>query len=416
MSGLNGPGWRFCVRRESVSYVSKTSRFPRDPQKYDFKQIMVEWTEQQPPDDRYQLLDSDGSLTGDPPDLDDDELVAMYQTMVATRQLEDKALNMQRSGQASLVARSRGEESTPLGAAAALSPDDWIFYTYRQNPALFYWDYPMEWVLAGEMGFEPETIAENLDPVDADVNFSPDYTPIGTNVTNAVGSAMADKFEDNETVTMVFTGDGSTSEGSFHDGMNFAGVFEPPVVIICQNNQWAISEPSHRQTGSETFAQKAEAYGLPHERVDGNDVFAVREKAEEAVERARSGDGPTFIECVTYRMEEHNTSDNPNVYRDDDEQRDEWEDRDPLARYETYLRDEGILDDDLADDIETEIDDQVSAAVDAARDIPDSEPERMFDHQIHGTPWKHAHQRTELEREQNGENPFTDFNGEGFDE
>src|SRR5699024_1736981 len=275
---------------------------------------MVEWTEHEPPDGQYRTLDADGELDGDPPNIDDEELLAMYRTMVATRTLEDKALNMQRSGQASLVARSRGEEATPLGAAAALAPDDWIFYTYRQNPALLYWDYPMEEILAGDMGFEPETIAENLDTEEPEVNFSPDYTPVGVNTTNAVGMAMADKFEDNDTVTMAFVGDGSTSEGSFHDAMNFAGVFEPPVVIVCQNNQWAISEPSQRQTGSETFAQKAEAYGLAHERVDGNDVFAVREKTEEAVERARNGDGPTFIECVTYRMEEHNTSDNPNVY------------------------------------------------------------------------------------------------------
>jgi TPP-dependent pyruvate/acetoin dehydrogenase alpha subunit len=416
MGGLNGPGGCFCVRPESVSRVSTTSRLPRDSQKYDFKQIMVEWTEQQPPDDRYQLLDADGSPDGDLPDLDDEELVATYRTMVATRTLEDKMLNMQRSGEASLVSRSRGEEATPLGCAAALAPDDWIFYTYRQNPALLYWEYPMEQIIAGTMGFEPETIAENLDTEEPEVNFSPDYTPVGVNTTNAVGMAMADKFEDNDTVTMVFIGDGSTSEGSFHDAMNFAGVFEPPVVIVCQNNQWAISEPSHRQTGAETFAKKGEAYGVPHERVDGNDVFAVREKAEEAVERARSGDGPTLIECVTYRMEEHNTSDNPAVYRDEDEQKEQWEDKDPLDRYETYLRDEGVLDDDLADDIEGEVDEQVSEAVDAARDIPDSEPERMFDHQIHGTPWNHAHQRTELEREQNGENPFTDFTGEGFDE
>ncbi|WP_049901240.1 thiamine pyrophosphate-dependent dehydrogenase E1 component subunit alpha [Halococcus agarilyticus] len=378
---------------------------------------MVEWTEQQPPEDRYGVLDSDGSLDGDPPDLDDGELLGLYRTFIATRQLEDKMLNMQRSGEASLVARSRGEEATPLGAAAALAPDDWVFYTYRQNSALLHWDYPMAEIIAGTMGFAPETVAEHLDAdADPDVNFAPDYTPIGVNVTNGVGSAMADKFTDRDTVTMVFTGDGSTSEGSFHDGMNFAGVFEPPAVIVCQNNQWAISEPSQRQTGAETFAQKAEAYGVPHERVDGNDVFAVYETASEAVERARSGDGPTFIECVTYRMAEHNTSDNPDVYRDDEEQREMWEERDPVERFETYLRDEGVLDDETKGDLEDEVDEQVSAAVDAARDIPDSEPGQMFDHNLHGESWASQHQRAELARELDGKNPFTDFTGEGFDE
>ncbi|EMA41481.1 thiamine pyrophosphate-dependent dehydrogenase E1 component subunit alpha [Halococcus hamelinensis] len=377
---------------------------------------MVEWTEHEPPEGQYQVLDAEGALDGDPPEFEEDELVGMYRTMVATRTLEEKMLNMQRSGEASLIARSLGEEATPLGCAAALAPDDWVFYTYRQNPALLYWDYPMAHIIASTMGAEPETMNEHLGDLDAEVNFSPDYTPVGVNTTNAVGMAMADKFNDRETVSMAFIGDGSTSEGSFHDAMNFAGVFEPPVVIVCQNNQWAISEPSHRQTGSETFAQKGEAYGIPHERVDGNDIFAVREKAEEAVERARNGDGPTFIECVTYRMEEHNTSDNPDVYRDPEEQREEWAERDPLDRYETYLREEGVLDDDLAEEIEAELDEEVSAAVEAARGVPDSEPERMFDHHLHGDSWAQAHQRKELEREQSGKNPFTDFTGEGFDE
>ena len=377
---------------------------------------MVKWTERRPSKDRHQILDSDGSLESDPPEIGDDELLELYRTFVATRAMEDKMLNMQRSGEASLVARSLGEEATPLGAAAALAPDDWIFYTYRQNAALLHWEYPMEWILAGTMGFEPETMSEHLDPIDAEVNFSPDYTPIGVNVTNAVGSAMADRFTDRETVTMVFTGDGSTSEGSFHDGMNFAGVFEPPVVIICQNNQWAISEPSHRQTGAETFAQKAEAYGLPHERVDGNDVFAVYDAAQEAVERARSGEGATFIECVTYRMEEHNTSDNPDIYRDEEEQREAWEERDPVDRFESYLREEGVLDDEAKEEIESEVDDRLDAAVDTVREIPDTGPERMFDHHLHGESWNRAHQRAELERELDGKNPFTDFTGEGFDE
>lgn len=325
-------------------------------------------------------------------------------------------LNMQRSGEVSLVARTLGEEATPLGGAAALQPDDWIFYTYRQTPALLYWGQPMANVIAGATGREPETIAEQLDTEDPLVNFSPDYTPIGVNVTNGVGSAMADAFNDRDTVTMVFTGDGSTSQGSFHDGMNFAGVFDVPAVIICQNNQWAISEPSQRQTGSETFAQKAEAYGVPHERVDGNDVFAVYEKARKAVERARSGGGATFIECVTYRMGAHNTSDNPNMYRDDSEQREYWEDRDPVDRFETYIRDEGVLDDDTEAELRDEIDEQVADAVEQARSIPNSEPEQMFDSTLHGESWRERHQRAELQRELNGENPFVDFNGEGFDE
>lgn len=374
------------------------------------------WAEERPPEDFYRVLDPDGELQTDAPEMADDELLELYRTFLATRMLEEKMLNMQRSGEVSLVARTLGEEATPLGGAAALQPDDWIFYTYRQTPALLYWDLPMADVIASTAGHEPETIAEQLDTGDPPVNFSPDYTPIGVNVTNAVGSAMADAFNDRDTVTMVFTGDGSTSQGSFHDGMNFAGVFDVPAVIICQNNQWAISEPSQRQTDSDTFAQKADAYGLPNERVDGNDVFAVYEKTREAVERARSGGGATFIECVTYRMGAHNTSDNPNRYRDDSEQREYWADRDPVDRFETYLREDGVLDDDTDAAIRDEIEERVADGVEQARSISNSEPEQMFDGTLHGESWRERHQRAELQRELNGENPFVDFTGEGFDE
>jgi TPP-dependent pyruvate/acetoin dehydrogenase alpha subunit len=374
------------------------------------------WSEERPSEDFYQILDSDGTLIEDPPEIDDEELLEWYRVFVGTRTLEEKMLNMQRSGEASLVTQSRGEEATPLGAAAALAPDDWIFYTYRQHPAQLYWETPMARIIASTMGFAPETINENLGDAETPVTFSPDYTPVGVNVTNAVGTAMADMYNDRETVTLAFVGDGSTSEGSFHDGMNFAGVFEPPVVIICQNNQWAISEPAKRQTGAETFAQKGEAYGVPHERVDGNDVLAVYERTKNAVEQARSSGGPMFIECVTYRMGNHNTSDNADLYRDEEEQKEYWADRDPVDRFETFLRDEGILSDEEKSEIEDEIEEQVSDAVDTARNIPDTEPERMFDHHLHDTPWRERHQRTELQRELNGENPFTDFTGEGFDE
>ncbi|WP_423746904.1 thiamine pyrophosphate-dependent enzyme (plasmid) [Haladaptatus sp. SPP-AMP-3] len=375
------------------------------------------WSERDPPRDFRQLLDDEGHLLdgADVPSLGDDELVEFYRTMVATRQLEDTMLNMQRSGEASLVARELGEEATPLGAAAALDEDDWVFYTYRQNAALLHWDVPMAKIILGTTGQEPETIAEGLDDWDSSVNFSPDYTPVAVNVTNAAGSAMTDRFRDRDTVSMVFIGDGSTSEGSFHDGMNFAGVFDAPVVVVVQNNQWAISEPSQRQTAAETFAKKAEAYGVPHERVDGNDVLAVYDAASEAVERAREGGGPTLVECVTYRMGNHNTSDNADLYRDEAELKEEWEERDPIDRFSTYLGNRNLLDDDRREEIRNEVDAEVDDAVETARSVPDTDPMRMFDHHLHGTSWREAHQRTEFQREQEGENPFTDFTGEAFD-
>ncbi|WP_066148339.1 thiamine pyrophosphate-dependent enzyme [Haladaptatus sp. R4] len=374
------------------------------------------WDEAARSRDFHQLLDDDGGVLdgADVPDLGDDELLGLYRTMVGTRTLEDTMLNLQRSGEASLVARERGEEATPLGAATALSKGDWIFYTYRQNAALLHWDVPMAKIVAGTTGQEPETIAEGLDDWESPVNFSPDYTPVGVNVTNAAGSAMTDRFRDRDTVSMAFIGDGSTSEGSFHDGLNFAGVFDAPLVVVVQNNGWAISEPSERQTGAETFAQKAEAYGIPHERVDGNDVLAVYDAASRAVERARDGGGPTLIECVTYRMGNHNTSDNADLYRDD-ELKSEWADRDPIERLSTYLGHRNLLDDDRREEIRDEIDAAVNDAVEEARSVSKTDPMRMFDHHLHGTSWREAHQRAEFQRERNGENPFTDFSGDAFD-
>jgi pyruvate dehydrogenase E1 component alpha subunit len=378
---------------------------------------MALWSEERPSEDFHRVLAPDGTLVGDPPDLDDDELRELYWTMKLTRAFEDKALRMQRSGEVSIISRCRGEEATPLGAAAALSPGDWCFPLYRQRSGLVYWGVPLDRQLANLMGAEPETIDEHLpldDATEPPVNFSPGYVPLGANLPNTVGSALTDKLNDRDTVSLTFVGDGSTSQGDFHDALNFAGVFEVPAVFICQNNQWAISVPAHRQTASETFAEKGDAYGVPNERVDGNDIFAVYEKAKEAVERARDGEGPTFVECVTYRIVEHNTADEPSVYRDE-EQREYWLERDPIDRYEAYLLEEGVLTEDDIDAMEEEISEEVASAVAAARDVPESAPQRMFDNHLRGESWNESHQRAELQRELDGKNPFVDWTGEGFE-
>lgn len=379
---------------------------------------MALWSERKPTEDFYRVLAPDGTLVNEPPELDDDELREFYWTMKLTKRFEDKALNLQRGGEISIISRCRGEEATPLGAAAALSPGDWCFPLYRQRSGLIYWDVPLERQLVGLMGAEPETINEHLSTETGDgpaVNFSPIYIPLGANLPNTVGSALADKLNNRDTVSLTFVGDGSTSEGDFHDALNFAGVFDAPAVIICQNNQWALSVPTHRQTASETFAQKGDAYGVPNERVDGNDIFAVYEKTKEAVERARAGDGPTFIECVTYRIVEHNTADEPSVYRNEEE-KEYWLERDPIDRFETYLLDEGVIGEDDITAMEEEIDERVAEAVATARAVPKSDPELMFDNHLRGTSWNERHQRAELQRELDGKNPFVDWTGEGFDE
>jgi TPP-dependent pyruvate/acetoin dehydrogenase alpha subunit len=224
---------------------------------------------------------------------------------------------------------------------------------------------------------------------------------------------MVDRFRGEDTVTMSYIGDGSTSQGDFHEALNFAGVFEAPAVTICQNNQWAISVPAHRQTAAEDFARKAEAHGVPYDRVDGNDPLAMYDASVEAVERAREGGGPSYIEAVTYRMVEHNTADEESVYRTE-QQRDEWAEKDPIDRFETYLLERGLLDEGDPKAMREEIREEIQQAVNRAREVPVSDPETMFDNHLHGEDsWSTRHQKQELQAELAGENPFTDFTGEG---
>ncbi|XVH33242.1 thiamine pyrophosphate-dependent dehydrogenase E1 component subunit alpha (plasmid) [Haloferacaceae archaeon DSL9] len=335
--------------------------------------------------------------------------------MRLSRRYDKKALSLQRRGEISILSRTIGEEAIPVGSAAALEPDDWCFLTYRQTPAMLYWNASMARSLAALMGAEPETIDEHLPVADdgSAVNFPPVYIPLASNVTNAVGSAMADRFCGTDAVSLSYIGDGSTSQGDFYEALNFAGVYDAPAVTICHNNQWAISVPAHRQTAAETFARKAEAAGIPHERVDGNDVLAVYDSTRRAVDRARAGDGPTLIECVTYRVDDHNTADDAGAYRDDS-QLDYWGERDPIDRFETYLRSEGLLDDDTVDAITVEADRRVEAALERAREVPRSDPERIFDNHLKTDSWNERHQRAELRAEIDGQNPFADFTGGGL--
>jgi pyruvate dehydrogenase E1 component alpha subunit len=217
---------------------------------------------------------------------------------------------------------------------------------------------------------------------------------------HAVGIGMAMKYRKQPQVVMTFFGDGATSQGDFHEAMNFAGVFKTPVIFVCQNNQWAISVPRSRQTRSETMAQKALGYGFPGIQVDGNDVLAVYTAAREAVERARGGKGPTLIECVTYRMSLHTTADDPTRYRTEEEVR-EWEGRDPILRFQSYLRDKGLLDDETIAGIEGEIQNDINEAVRKAeaRMREPHDPADMFAHHFAELPPSLVRQREEMLRE-----------------
>ena len=197
----------------------------------------------------------------------------------------------------------------------------------------------------------------------------------------ALRIAWAIKYRKKDDVAMAFLGDGGTSEGDFHEGMNFAGVFQVPLIIVCQNNHWAISVPRSKQTRAQTLAQKAMAYGIPGIQVDGNDILAVYTAAREAVERARSGGGPTMIECVTYRLMMHTTADDPKRYRKDDEV-EGWRKRDPLVRFQRYLTDKALLSEEKIASLEEEIKAEIQEAVDRAEQLMKTyvDPLMMFDH------------------------------------
>jgi pyruvate dehydrogenase E1 component alpha subunit len=214
-----------------------------------------------------------------------------------------------------------------------------------------------------------------------DLNNLPISVPVASQILHAVGLGWAAKYRQTDDVAMTFFGDGATSEGDFHEGLNFAGVFQAPVIFVCQNNHWAISIPVAKQTRSKTLAQKALAYGMPGIQVDGNDILAVYTAAKEAVDRARAGRGPTLVECVTYRMAVHTTADDPKRYRTEEEVQ-KWRERDPIGRYQKYLVDKGFLSEDKISGIEAEVLAEIQAAVDGAEEQMKAlgDPIDMFEH------------------------------------
>ena len=237
-------------------------------------------------------------------------------------------------------------------------------------------------------------------PDEAYHNDLPVSVPVGSQVLHAVGIAWGMKYREKDDVAMTFLGDGGTSEGDFHEGLNFAGVYQAPVIFVCQNNQWAISVPRSKQTHSKTIAQKAVAYGMPGMQVDGNDVLAVYAAAKEAVDRARSGDGPTLIENVTYRMMMHTTADDPKRYRTNEEV-DTWKKRDPITRFQKYLVDKGLLSEEKIDALEEEVKKDIQTAVDHAEEMfkKIGDPVDMFNHAYEELPPYLQEQREELVQE-----------------
>ena len=328
------------------------------------------------------ILDKDGKAQkGKDPGLPRKELERLYRLMVMTRLLDDRGLALQRQGRIGFYLQSTGQEASHLGAAYALEDSDWLFPAYRQPGILLLRDIPLEKIICEWFGNEGDTSKGRQMPVHysfREANFFSISSPIGTQLSQAAGAGMAAKMRGEDTAFMTFCGDGGTSSNDFHSGLNFAGVYKAPVVFVCENNGWAISVPQQHQTASESMAIKASSYGMPGVRVDGNDILAVYRVCKEAVERARKGDGPTLVETVTYRMASHSSSDDAQRYRDADEY-EEWKLRDPITRFQRYLKHKKIWTQDFEDEIQTTGKAEINAAVKAAEAHPLPAAGTMFD-------------------------------------
>jgi len=332
------------------------------------------------------ILDGDGNLdTALEPDLSADELKRLYRAMLLGRRLDERMLRLQRQGRIGTFAPIKGQEASQIGSVSTIRPTDWMLPSFREAAALLWRGWPVERILLFFAGY-----LEGGRP-GPDQRDLPTTIPVATQLPHAVGLAYAAQYKGDEAVVMAYCGDGATSEGDFHEALNFAGVWHVPVIFVVQNNQWAISVPLKKQTHSRTIAQKALAYGFPGIQVDGNDVLAVHAATREAVARARGGGGPTLVECVTYRLGVHTTADDPTKYRSEEEVK-AWERKDPLTRFIAYLEKKNLLEPGL----DQMIDEEIARGVAAFEATAPANPLGMFDHAYADLPPEVAAERAEL--------------------
>ncbi|HEX8910536.1 MAG TPA: thiamine pyrophosphate-dependent enzyme [Anaeromyxobacteraceae bacterium] len=327
------------------------------------------------------VLEEDGGADHAALTLPEAEVAALYRWMVLNRQLDERMIGLQRQGRIGFYIGSIGEEAAVFGTAAAMAPQDWIFPCYREHGAALLRGLPLATFVCDLLGNAGDAMLGHQMPCHeawCAGRFASISSPIGTQIPHAVGAAWAARIKREEMVSLVYFGEGATSSSDFHTGLNFAGVNRVPVVFACRNNGWAISVPRERQTASETIAQKALAYGIQGERVDGNDLLAVHAATRRARERAARGEGPTLLELVTYRLEGHSTSDDPRAYRPAEEV-EPWRKKDPLLRTKAFLVGRGLLDEAADARLVAEAREAVQRAVKEAEAHPPKPPlETLF--------------------------------------
>jgi pyruvate dehydrogenase E1 component alpha subunit len=323
--------------------------------------------------------------------LDESDLIELYRGMVMLRTYDERSLVYHRQGRIGTYAIFWNHEAMQAGSVYALDREDWIFPSYRESAIGLLRGMPVSTVLSWWRGHP----AGWWNPLD--YNVASICVPIGTHVPHAVGLAWGKKLRGERGLAITYFGDGATSEGSFHEGANFAGVMKAPAILFCNNNQWAISTPLSAQTAAETLADKAGGYGMPGMRVDGGDVLAVYEATRTAVERARAGEGPSFIEAVTYRTAPHATADDQTVYIDLDRVEREMQ-NECVGRYARYLTRLGVLTEERAEEIRAEALERMREGIAAAEAEPPADPELLFKHALVNPPASFDEELAELRR------------------
>lgn len=335
-----------------------------------------------------QILTPSGNLVAASP-FDVGMARRLYRAMVFARMYDRKGTALQKQGRLATYAPFEGQEAAQVGSAAALEPDDWMVATYRDAAAMWMQGYPLELLFAGRTGDERGGSPPDHVPV------LPPSITVGGHMVHAVGLAWGSRLLGEHRIAITYFGDGATSEGDFHEAMNFAAVFDVPCVFFCQNNGWAISLPREEQTRSETLAQKAIAYGMPGVQVDGNDLFGVYQITKEAVDRARAGGGPTLIEAVTYRIGPHTTADDPARYRPEDEAN-EWRRKDPLERVRLFLSERDDWTPEWQEQIEAEAAAEIDRAIELAEGLTALEAHEIFDGMFEQLPDHLVRQQEEM--------------------
>src|SRR5579883_3499681 len=338
----------------------------------------------------YQILDAEGKVVGELPDLSPERLIALYRYMQLGRAFSNKVIALQRQGRATTFGSLVGQEASAVGLAAPLQPQDWLATSYREIASLIVKGVPLSTMVYSFRGMTPADWP-------AESHCLPYQIVIGTQMLHAVGLGMAAKIAGDPVVAVGVCGDGATSEGDFNEALNFAGVFQAPVVLVVQNNGWAISVPRKKQSAAASFAARGPGFGIPSRLVDGNDIFAVYTVMQQAVERARSGQGPTLIETLTYRIGAHTTADDPTRYRDAAEVA-AWQAKDPIKRLRRFLMERGLLSEEQDQQLIAAVEEEINEAVQAAEAMPAMKPDSFFDFMWAELPPRLQEQRQNLLR------------------